>query len=77
MTPVEHAQRWRRETGRDGRGGVVVLFDGRVAGWMNGLRNPDHWQPGCIAVDEAGQTWTAVAGNDQEGALMWLANHEL
>lgn len=77
MTPVEHAQQWRRETGRDGRGGVVVLFDGQVAGWMNELRNPDHRQPGCIAVDEAGQTWTAIAGSDQDGSLMLLANHEL
>jgi hypothetical protein len=54
-----------------------VLFDGEVQGWVNTLRNPDHWQPGCIAVDEDGRTWTTIAGNERDGALTWLANDEL
>jgi hypothetical protein len=74
MTPVDVARRWREENGYVGRGGVVVLFNGEVQSWVNVLRNPGHWQPGCIAVDEAGRTWTTIAGNEGDGALMWLPN---
>ncbi|SDR62967.1 hypothetical protein SAMN05445850_8541 [Paraburkholderia tuberum] len=76
-TPIDIAHRWRQENGYVGRGGVVVLFDGEVQNWVNKLRNPEHWQPGCIAVDEQGHTWTAIAGSERNGALMWLASHEL
>ncbi|MGF6265224.1 hypothetical protein OKW49_006217 [Paraburkholderia youngii] len=54
-----------------------MLFNGEVQSWVNKLRNPEHWQPGCIAVDEEDHTWTTIAGNEREGALMWLANDEL
>ncbi|MGF6781630.1 hypothetical protein [Paraburkholderia sp. GAS334] len=53
---------------------MIVLFDGAVQSWVNTLRNPNHWQPGCIAIDEQGRTWTAIAGNQGDGALMWLPN---
>jgi len=76
MSPFEIELQWRQETGRVGRGGVV-LFNGEVQGWVNTLRNADHWQPGCIAVGEDGRTRTTIAGNDRAGALMWLANDEL
>lgn len=63
-------RRWREQWGYIGRGGVVVLFDGEVQSWVNELRNPEHWQPGCIAVDEDGKSWTTMAGNEQNGALI-------
>ena len=69
---VAHA--WREANGYAGRGGVVVLFDGEVQSWVNCLRNPEHWKPGCVAVDEQGMSWTTIAGNDSKGALMWLPN---
>ncbi len=74
MTAVETARLWREQNGYCGRGGVVVLFNGKVNSWVNELRNPDHWRPGCVAVDEQGRSWTAVAGSDRDGALMWLPN---
>ncbi|MBN3785557.1 hypothetical protein [Burkholderia sp. Ac-20353] len=74
MEPIEVARRWREERGYVGRGGVVVIFDGEVQSWVNELRNPDHWQPGCIAIAEDGRTWTAIAGTERDGALMWLPN---
>jgi hypothetical protein len=77
MTSFEIAVAWREEKGFVGRGGVGVLFKGEVQGWVNKLRNPEHWQPGCVAVDEDGHTWTTIAGSERDGALMWLANHEL
>jgi hypothetical protein len=48
-----------------------------VQGWVNKLRNPEHWQPGCIAVAEDGKTWTAFGGNEQDGALLWLSNEAI
>lgn len=77
MNPIEVARRYREAEQRVGSGGVVVLFEGEVQGWVNALRNPESWRPGCIAVDEQGRSWTAVAGNDQDGALMWLPNEPL
>ena len=68
------ARRWREQWGYIGRGGVVVLLDGEVQSWVNQLRNPEHWQPGCIAVDEEGKSWTTIAGDQRDGAPMWLPN---
>lgn len=66
------ARHWREQCGYVGRGGVVVVYGGTAQGWVNTLRNPEHWQPGCVAVDEAGHTWVAVAGDGQDGARMWM-----
>jgi hypothetical protein len=74
MNPVSLANDWRGKYKYHGRGGVVVVFCGEVQGWVNTLRNPEHWQPGCIAIDEEGRTWTTIAGNEKDGALMWLPN---
>ncbi|WP_244131269.1 hypothetical protein [Burkholderia gladioli] len=72
MSHIATAHRWRQENGYVGRSGVVVLYSGEVQGWVNVLRNPEHWRPGCIAVDEAGRQWMTVAGTEREGALLWL-----
>lgn len=77
MDPIDAARRWREQEKRVGSGGVVVVYEGEVQGWVNELRNPEHWRPGCVAVDEQGRTWTTVAGNDHDGALMWLPNDPL
>ena len=69
---ADTARLWREEHGYVGCGGVVVLFNGVVGSWVNKLRNPGDWRPGCVAVDEDGKTWTAVAGSEQDGALIWL-----
>ena len=68
------ARRWREQWGYIGRGGVVVLFGGEVQSWVNELRNAANWQPGCVAVDEDGKSWTTIAGTKLNGALMWLPN---
>lgn len=74
LNSLAAAQRWREQRGYIGRGGVVVVLDGEVQSWVDKLRNPEHWQPGCVAVDETGKSWTTIAGNQQDGALMWLPN---
>jgi hypothetical protein len=72
------ALRWRQQRGGYiGRGGVVVLFAGEVQSWVNELRNPENWQPGCVAVGENGKSWTTVAGAASTGALMWLPNEPI
>ena len=53
---MAEAPRWREQWGYIGRCGVIVLFDSEVQSWVNQLRNPEHWQPGCIVVDEEGKT---------------------
>lgn len=51
--------------------GVVVLFQGQVSGWMNELRNPEEWEPGCIAVDRRGNQYLAIGGDSYRGATAW------
>lgn len=72
MEDLQAAQEWRARRGYAGRGGVIVVFDGIAQGWVNELRNPDAWRPGCVAVDESGSSWLAIGGNDQDGALTWM-----
>lgn len=64
------AKQWR-DNRPDLRGGVVVIFNGKVDGWVHKLRDPDHWVPGCIAVDESGAQWISVGGDDYNGAERW------
>jgi hypothetical protein len=73
LAAVVAALNWRRQHGYGGVGGVVVLFDGEVQGWVNELRNPEQWQPSCVAVNEAGDTWVSTGGDEQIGARMWKA----
>lgn len=63
------AAAYRAELGKSS--GVVVFWCGAVQGWVDRLRDPDHWRPGCIAVDTDGRCWRAVGGNEIEGAERW------
>ena len=72
-TTMEEAQEWREEYGYTGKGGVVVLWAGEAQGWLCELRAPHRWQPGCVAVDEDGNEWVAVGGNQNSGAERWAA----
>lgn len=72
MKDLQAAQEWRARHGYAVRGGVIVVFDGIAQGWVNELRDPDAWRPGCVAVDEIGNSWLAIGGNDQDGASTWM-----
>lgn len=67
----QQAQKWREENGYTGEGVVVVIYDGEIQGWVNELRNPESWRPGCVAIDENGNRWIATCGNDYDGAQIW------
>jgi hypothetical protein len=71
MDPINLARIWRTEHGYTGKGGVIVIYDGVVNGWANELRDPNHWRPGCIAVDVTGRQWISSGGNIQQGAEHW------
>lgn len=66
------ADDYRQNKRSDFKGGVVVIFGNKVSGWMNKLRDPQHWKPGCIAVDENGNAWLADGGSPKDGAKKWL-----
>lgn len=67
---IEKSIRWRKDNNRES-GGVVIVFEGEVEGWSNELRNPAHWQPGCVAVEVNGACWIATGGNEYHGAERW------
>lgn len=67
----EKAVTWRARNGYTEKGGVIVFFQGEVQGWCNALRDPQHWQPGCLAVDQFGVVFQTVGGNAQDGANGW------
>lgn len=64
------AREWREQEGHSG--GVVVIYNGEVAGWMDRLRDPEHWCPGCLAVSKRGGVWRAHHGDDYTGAREWV-----
>ncbi len=64
------ARRYRDDLSA-GHGVVIINRDGQVCGWMDCLRNPSHWEPGCRAVDVNGSQWLAAGGNDYDGAERW------
>ena len=43
-----------------------------VAGWTLELRNPRSWEPGCLAINNAGDMHEATGGNDYDGAAEWV-----
>ncbi len=66
------ANEWRRSRGDLTRGLVIVCPGGfEVAGWMDSLRAPLSWVPGCLAVDIDNNVWIAKGGNDYDGARSW------
>lgn len=69
MNRIKMANEYRAEIGHND--GVVVIFNGEISGWMNELRDPQHWTPGCVAIDCDGHEWVATGGNDYDGAAHW------
>jgi uncharacterized protein YukJ len=67
------AAQWRQDNGYVDKGGVIVIYRDEVQGWVNELRDPGSWRPGCIATDSDGNQWLACGGNDQDGAEEWQA----
>lgn len=72
MVPEDIAAKFRDDHGYSGRGGVVVVFLGEACGWVDKLRNPEHWLVGAIAVDEEGNKWRAVGRtSSDDSASAW------
>ncbi|PPD34932.1 MAG: hypothetical protein CTY21_09435 [Methylomonas sp.] len=69
---INAAAEYRLANNLQGYGGVVILFNGSADAWsMQAISNPHAWRPGCIAVDEAGNSWIARGGNYYDGAARW------
>jgi hypothetical protein len=63
--------KWRTNNIERVAGGVIVVCDDEIQGWVNELRDPEHWRPGCIAINENGELYLATGGDDQNGAKSW------
>lgn len=64
-------EKYREQNNYTGKGGVIVIFENEVQGWVNELRDPKNWQPGCRAFDESNHEWVATGGNRENGATDW------
>lgn len=51
--------------------GLVVIFDGKVSGWISGMHSASDWRPGAVAVGPLGMLYEATGGSDEEGAHNW------
>lgn len=71
---VKAAYRWRGMWGYHGREGMVIVVDGVVDAWVYEVGYAERWEPGSLAINEAGASWTALGHNGVGGALMWLTN---
>lgn len=74
MDIKNQAKVWRKENGYTDKGGVIVILSDEIQGWVNELRDPQHWQPGCIAIDNNGNEWIATGGNNYDGADSWQSH---
>lgn len=72
MDIVKEAMKWRKKYELIGKGGVIVFFDGELNGWVDCLRDPHHWRVGVIAIDEAGNRFVTVGGDEMNGAKAWV-----
>lgn len=66
------ANKWRAGN-PEHPGGVVLVWEGKVYGWKDELRDPSSERPGAYAVDKAGLVFKAEGGNDYHGAEAWVA----
>lgn len=67
---IKKATAWRANR-TDLVGGVIVFHGHELQGWVNQLRNPEHWMPGCIAIDTDGHQYRATGGDVYNGAERW------
>jgi hypothetical protein len=67
---LELAQEYRESWNLPGHG-VIVFHDGAPQGWVNELRNPESWCPGCIALTRSGSAYRSEGGTEATGALSW------
>ena len=51
--------------------GVIIVFGSEIQDWINELGDPQHWAPGCIAVDNDNNIYKAVGGDIYDGAERW------
>jgi len=70
---IKSAMKWRSYLGYQGKGGIVLVFDGEAYAWRDKVRNPETERPNALAVDEAGNVWIATGGDDYNGAERWEA----
>lgn len=66
------AAEWRAGN-QEHREGIVLVWDGKVYGWKNQLRDPACERPGAYAVDKDGLVFKAEGGDDYHGAKAWVA----
>ena len=66
------AVKWRAGN-QEHHGGVVLVFEGKVYGWKNELRDPACERPGAYAVDKAGLVFKAEGGDEYNAAKAWVA----
>lgn len=67
---IKKANEWRAKN-PELKGGVIVIHNRKVQGWVNELRNPESWVAGCIAIDADGHQYRATGGDDYNGAERW------
>lgn len=73
LSRLRIAARRYRDANPERQGGIVLVFQGKVYGWKNCLRDAGHEQPGAYAVDEDGHVFIAEGGNEYDGAKCWVA----
>ncbi|MCS3473087.1 hypothetical protein M2401_006855 [Pseudomonas sp. JUb42] len=66
------ARKWRNAN-QHHRGGVVLIWQGKVYGWKDSLRDASSESPGALAIDETGHIFIAEGGDEHNGAKCWVA----
>lgn len=70
-TDIELAAEYSKTIRSDLQGGMVIIYNRDVTGWIRDLNEPHRFRPGCIAVDATGTRWKSTGGDYQNGAARW------
>ena len=67
------AEEWRQEQqGHRATSGIALIWEEKVYGWKDKLRDAAHERPNSIAVDPDSNVFIASGGDDDQGARVWV-----
>lgn len=69
---IDIANAYRKKNSHIPNGGYVIVGRSGATGWTGTLDdNANTYMAGVWAIDESGNKFLAIGGNDYEGAELW------
>ncbi|MFU2512473.1 hypothetical protein [Pseudoalteromonas sp. ASV78] len=75
---IDIAKKYRKDNSHIPGGGFVIVGRNGAQGWTGTLDSTaNNYMPGVWAIDESGNKYLAIGGNDYDGADSWqMISHD-